>query len=134
LHDLGKIGIRDDILLKQGPLNDEEWSILKQHPRIGAEILAPIHSLADIIPALASHHERIDGKGYPEGLKGSQIPLLARMIAVADTYDALTSDRPYRKGFSNDEALKIIEDITGTQLCPECVQCFFRSVQKKMRD
>ena len=134
LHDLGKIGIRDDILLKQGPLNDEEWRILKQHPRIGAEILAPIQSLADILPALSSHHERIDGKGYPEGLKGDQIPLLARMIAVADTYDALTSDRPYRKGFSNDEALTIIEDIKGTQLCSECVQSFFASVQKKMHD
>jgi putative two-component system response regulator len=133
LHDLGKIGIRDEILLKPGPLNDEEWKILKQHPLIGAEILAPIQSLVDIIPALASHHERIDGKGYPEGLKGHRIPLLARMVAVADTYDALTSDRPYRKGFSNEDALTIIEDVKGSQLCPDCVQCFLKSVQKNMR-
>ena len=97
LHDLGKIGIRDDILLKPGPLNKEEWEILKMHPRIGAEILAPIASLADILPAIASHHERIDGTGYPEGLKGDRIPMLARMVAVADTYDALTSDRPTGK-------------------------------------
>jgi putative nucleotidyltransferase with HDIG domain len=134
LHDLGKIGIRDDILLKPGPLNKEEWDILKLHPRIGAEILAPIQSLADIIPAIASHHERMDGKGYPDGLKGDKIPLLARMVAVADTYDALTSDRPYRKGFSNDEALTIIEDIKGTQLCADCVQSFLKSVETHMRE
>jgi response regulator RpfG family c-di-GMP phosphodiesterase len=132
LHDLGKIGIRDDILLKPGPLNDEEWGILKQHPRIGAEILAPIPSLSDIIPAIASHHERLDGKGYPEGLKGDRIPLLARMVAVADTYDALTSDRPYRQGFSNEQAMTIIADLKGNQLCPDCVEIFFRSVEKKM--
>jgi len=132
LHDLGKIGIRDDILLKPGPLNKEEWEILKMHPRIGAEILAPIASLADILPAIASHHERIDGNGYPEGLKGDQIPMLARMVAVADTYDALTSDRPYRKGFANEEALKIIEDLKGSQLCPDCVQSFLKSVEHKM--
>lgn len=134
LHDLGKIGIRDQILLKPGPLNDEEWKILKQHPTIGAEILASIPSLADIIPAIACHHERIDGKGYPEGLKGDKIPLLARMVAVADTYDALTTDRPYRRGFSNEEAMAIIADAKGTQLCPDCVASFLRLVENKMRD
>jgi len=131
LHDLGKIGIRDEILLKPGPLSNSEWDILKQHPRIGAEILAPIQSLADIIPALSGHHERIDGKGYPGGLRGSKIPLLARMVAVADTYDALTSNRPYRKGFSNEDALAIVEDVKGTQLCPECVQSFLKSMERK---
>ena len=133
LHDLGKIGIRDEILLKPGPLTEAEWDILKQHPRIGAEILAPIQSLADIIPALSGHHERMDGKGYPSGLKGSQISLLARMVAVADTYDALTSDRPYRKGFANEDALAIIEEAKGTQLCPDCVKSFLNSVQQKVR-
>ncbi len=132
LHDLGKIGIRDEILLKQGPLNDEEFRIIRLHPRIGAEILSPIPSLADIIPAITSHHERIDGKGYPEGLQGDKIPFLARMIAVADTYDALTSDRPYRNGFAHDEALGIIEKAKGTQLCPECVTIFFSSIDSKM--
>lgn len=134
LHDLGKIGIRDDILLKSGPLNDDEWKILKLHPGMGAEILGPISSLREIIPAVKSHHERIDGKGYPDGLKNSQIPLWARMVAVADTYDALTSDRPYREGFSHDVALQIIEDGKGTQLCPECVQIFIKSIDTKMRD
>ncbi len=133
LHDLGKIGIRDDILLKPGPLNRQEWEILKQHPTIGAEILSPIPSLADIIPAIAGHHERIDGKGYPEGLKGNRIHLLGRMIAVADTYDALTSDRPYRKGLSHEDALTTIEDVKGEQLCPECVQSFLNAVEKKMK-
>ncbi len=132
LHDIGKIGIRDEILLKAGPLTDEEWKILKLHPLIGAEILAPIQSLTDIIPAISSHHERIDGKGYPNGLKGGRIQLLPRMVAVADTYDALTSDRPYRKGFCSEDALTIIEDVKGTQLCPDCVQCFLNAVQRKM--
>ena len=131
LHDLGKIGIRDDILLKPGPLNEEEWKILKLHPSIGADILAPIESLSDIIPGIRSHHERIDGKGYPEGLKGGQIHLLARMIAVADTYDALKSDRPYRKGFSKEDALEIIEKAKGSQLCPECVQSFMKALELK---
>jgi HD-GYP domain-containing protein (c-di-GMP phosphodiesterase class II) len=107
-----------------------------KHPQTasyhGAEILAPIQSLADIIPALSSHHERIDGKGYPKGLKMSQIRLWARMPAVADTYDALTSERPYRRGFSRDAALTTIENIKGTQLCPEYVQGFLVSVRKKL--
>lgn len=133
LHDLGKIGIRDEILLKPGELTREEWEILKQHPTIGAEILSPIPSLHDVIPAIAGHHERVDGKGYPEGLKGSRIHIMARMTAVADTYDALTSDRPYRQGFSHDEAITIVEEAKGTQLCPDCVQAFLNSVNKKMQ-
>jgi putative nucleotidyltransferase with HDIG domain len=124
LHDLGKIGIRDEILLKPGPLTREEYATIKRHPTIGAEILTPIPSLTEIIPAIANHHERIDGKGYPQGLKGSKIPLLARMIAVADTFHALTSDRPYRKGYSLHKALQILEEIKNTQLCPECVGVF----------
>lgn len=133
LHDLGKIGIRDDILLKPGSLSVEEYSIIKQHPTIGADILSPIPSLADIIPAIASHHERLDGKGYPQGLKGSQIPLLARIIAVADTYDALTSSRSYRKGFSHEKALQIVMDVKGTQLCPDCVHIFLSSIKSNSK-
>ena len=131
LHDIGKIGIRDDILLKPGALNPDEWEILKQHPRIGAEILSPIPSLAGIVTAIHQHHERIDGKGYPDGLQGHRIDLLARMIAVADTYDALTSDRPYRKGFSHERAMTIIEEVKGTQLCPDCVETFVSLLEKK---
>jgi len=128
LHDLGKIGIRDDILLKPGPLTQEEYGIIKRHPTIGAEILTPIPSLAEIIPAIANHHERIDGKGYPHGLNGSEIPLLARMIAVADTFDALTSNRPYRKGYALEKALQILDEVRNTQLCPECVSVFMEWV------
>ena len=88
LHDLGKIGVRDDILLKAGPLTDDEYAAIKLHPSMGASILAPIDSMSDIIPAILSHHERMDGRGYPQALPGNKIPLIARILAVADTFDA----------------------------------------------
>src|SRR5690606_23036457 len=90
LHDLGKIGVVDSVLLKPGKLSDDEFAIIKRHPVIGAEILSPVPSLAKILPIVLYHHERIDGKGYPEGLKGERIPLWARITAVGDTYHALT--------------------------------------------
>ena len=124
LHDVGKIGVRDDILLKSGPLTDEEYAIIKLHPQIGMSILSPIESLSDIVPAILSHHERMDGKGYPQGLKGGKIPLVARIIAVADTFDALTSDRPYRKAFDEAKAMQIMEEAKGDQLCPDCLSAF----------
>jgi putative two-component system response regulator len=124
LHDLGKIGVRDDILMKPGQLTAEEFAIIKGHPVIGAKILGPIPSLKEMIPLVLSHHERYDGKGYPEGLAGDQIPFWARMTAVADTYHALTSDRPYRKGMPQQKALQIIADARNTQLCPKCVDLF----------
>ncbi len=124
LHDLGKIGVIDSVLLKPGKLTDEEFAIIKRHPVIGAEILQPVPSLAPIIPIVLYHHERMDGKGYPEGLQGSSIPLWARITAVGDTYHALTSDRPYRKGMPKDKALEIIQQASGTQLCPDCVDVF----------
>ncbi|MGV8073139.1 MAG: response regulator [Syntrophobacteraceae bacterium] len=124
LHDLGKIGVRDDVLLKAGPLTAEEYALIKMHPSIGAEILSPIPSLAHIIPAILSHHERLDGKGYPNGIKGSNVPLIARILAVADTFDALTSNRPYRNKFDEAKALQIMEDAIGTQLCPDCMNAF----------
>jgi putative two-component system response regulator len=124
LHDLGKIGVRDEILLKPGQLTVEEFSIIKGHPVIGAKILEPIPSLKKMIPLVLSHHERYDGKGYPEGLIGDSIPFWARMTAVADTYHALTSDRPYRKGMSQEKALQIIANARTTQLCPKCVDLF----------
>ncbi|HNY66790.1 MAG TPA: response regulator, partial [Deltaproteobacteria bacterium] len=126
LHDLGKIGVIDSVLLKPGKLSDEEFAIIKRHPVIGAEILRPVPSLSKILPIVYYHHERIDGKGYPEGLKGDKIPLWARITAVGDTYHALTSDRPYRKGMEKDRALQIIEEVSGTQLCPECVDVFIK--------
>jgi len=125
LHDLGKIGVPDSILLKAGQLTAAEFAILQRHPSIGADILGSIPTLKEIIPVILHHHERFDGKGYPAGLKGEKIPLWARMTAVADTFHAITSDRPYRKGLSRDEAFQIIADNKGTQLCPECVDLFF---------
>jgi putative nucleotidyltransferase with HDIG domain len=124
LHDIGKIGIRDNILLKPGSLTDSEFEIIKQHPIIGANILKPIPSLSPIIPLVLLHHERIDGKGYPQGLKGCKIPLWARMTAVADTYAALISERPYKGSTPQDQVLQIIKDVRGTQLCPDCVDIF----------
>ena len=126
LHDLGKIGVPDSILLKPGRLSDQEYAAIKQHPVAGANIFAPMETLKEIIPIILHHHERLDGKGYPEGLKGQRIPFWARATAVADTYHALTSDRPYRKGMKDEKAFQIIEDARGTQLCPDCVDIFFR--------
>jgi putative two-component system response regulator len=126
LHDIGKIGIRDAVLLKPGKLSDAEFDQIKQHPLIGAKILQSIESLADIRDIVLSHHERLDGRGYPQGLVGDGIPLLARMTAVADTFHALTSDRPYRKGLPLEKSLAIIDEARGTQLCPDCVDLFHK--------
>jgi response regulator RpfG family c-di-GMP phosphodiesterase len=131
LHDIGKIGVRDEILLKPGRLTEEEFAHIKKHPVIGANIIKSIPSFSDVIPIVLSHHERLDGKGYPHGLKGDNIHLWARMTAVADTYHSLTSDRPYRKGMAQEKALQIIEDATGTQLCPDCVGLFFKWLTQK---
>lgn len=125
LHDIGKIGIPDNLLLKAGPLTKTEILKFQKHPTIGAGILQPVPSFSKIIPVVLHHHERIDGKGYPGKLKGNDIPLWARMTAVADTYDALTTNRPYRKGFKKEIAFQIIDDAKGTQLCGECVEIFF---------
>jgi putative two-component system response regulator len=131
LHDIGKIGVRDEILLKPGRLTNKEFDHIKKHPVIGANIIKSIPSFSDVIPIVLSHHERIDGKGYPQGLKGDDIHLWARMTAVADTYHSLTSDRPYRKGMAQDKALQIIKDASGTQLCPHCVDLFFNWTAQK---
>jgi response regulator RpfG family c-di-GMP phosphodiesterase len=131
LHDIGKIGVRDEILLKPGRLTEEEFAHIKKHPVIGANIIKSIPSFSDVIPIVFSHHERLDGKGYPQGLKGDNIHLWARMTAVADTYHSLTSDRPYRKGMAQGKALQIIEDVSGTQLCPNCVGLFFKWISQK---
>lgn len=124
LHDLGKIGIPDAILLKPGKLTVKEYEIIKTHPTIGAEILKPIPSMAPLIPAVLSHHERIDGGGYPHGLKGKNIPLWARIIAVGDIYHALTSNRPYRDPMPEERVLEIISDAKVGHLCSDCVAAF----------
>lgn len=124
LHDIGKIGIRDSVLLKPDLLEEAEFEHIKQHPVIGRRILESIPSLNRILAIPYSHHERWDGKGYPEGLSGKSIPFWARLTSVADTFDALTSDRPYRKGMSIEKALQVIKQVRGTQLCPDCVDLF----------
>ncbi|HHW07441.1 MAG TPA: HD domain-containing protein [Clostridia bacterium] len=127
LHDIGKIGVRDDVLLQQGPLNDEQWKMMKSHTTVGARILGAIEpqSLArEWMKGALYHQERYDGKGYPQGLAGKDIPLVARIIAVADTLDAMTTDRPYRKGRSFEEAYGEILRCAGTQFDPEVVAAF----------
>ena len=130
LHDLGKIGVRDDVLLKEGPLNSEEFEHVKGHSNVVADILRPIESLHDILEVTLYHHERWDGRGYPEGLEGEAIPFLARIIAVSDVYEAVTSERPYRDSLPRRVALEIIREERGRQLCPTCVDAFFRWYDK----
>lgn len=124
LHDLGKVGIDDRILRKEGKLTDDEFDEIKKHPVIAAEILQSIHGLHESLPAILHHHERYDGTGYPDHLKGDDIPLEARIISISDVYQALTSDRPYRKAFSKDKALGIITEQSGKQFDPAIVQAF----------
>jgi len=131
LHDIGKIGVRDDILLKPGKLTDQEYTKIQEHAIIGAEILKPIKTLKDIIPLILFHHERWDGKGYPTMIKEEAIPYGARIIAIADTYDAMTSDRPYRKGMPKDKALRIIEENAGTQFCKKGALAFVEMIKKE---
>ncbi|MDL4841044.1 HD domain-containing phosphohydrolase [Aquibacillus rhizosphaerae] len=134
LHDIGKIGVRDDVLLKDGKLTEEEFYQIKQHPSIGADILNrinPKNAMISLIPGVKYHHERYDGKGYPEGLSGESIPTFGRILAVADAYDAMTSDRPYRKGMDSNMALTIIEKGKGTQWDPHYAQLFIDIMNRK---
>lgn len=130
LHDIGKIGVKDEILLKPGQLSDEEYAKIQEHAVIGAEILRPLNSLQDVVPLFLFHHERWDGQGYPSMISGRKIPLGARIIAVADTFDAVTSDRPYRKALPEKQALKIIAANIGTQFCPTCGRAFMEMAEK----
>jgi HD-GYP domain-containing protein (c-di-GMP phosphodiesterase class II)/pSer/pThr/pTyr-binding forkhead associated (FHA) protein len=124
LHDIGKIGIDDAILRKPGALTAEEYKVMQTHTVKGAEILATIPDLKPVIPLVRSHHERWDGRGYPDALVGDAIPRLARIVAVADTFDAMTSDRPYRKGMPAEVAFAEVEKQTGKQFDPECAEAF----------
>ncbi len=126
LHDIGKIGIGDSILLKNGKLSEEEFKIVKMHPLYAEEILKHVKYFNDIIPGIKHHHERFNGGGYPSGLKGKNIDLAARIIAVADAFDAMTSERRYRKALSYDEAVAELKANAGTQFDPEVVEAFLR--------
>jgi HD-GYP domain-containing protein (c-di-GMP phosphodiesterase class II) len=121
LHDVGKIGIEDRILKKPGALTPEEFDVMKTHTTKGANILSPVAQLKDMIPGIELHHESLDGRGYPRGLKGEEIPLLPRIIAVADTFDALTTNRPYQNAHDPQAALKIIHSLAGKRLDPDAV-------------
>ncbi|MEO8028039.1 MAG: HD-GYP domain-containing protein, partial [Bryobacteraceae bacterium] len=110
LHDIGKVSIPDSILFKRGLLNEEEWATMRLHTVRGEQICRPMKTLATVLPIIRNHHERWDGSGYPDGLAGEKIPLLARILQVADIYDALTTSRPYKPAFTHDEAMQILED------------------------
>jgi putative nucleotidyltransferase with HDIG domain len=127
LHDIGKIGTYDGLLEKQGKLTAVEYETIKQHSAKGAEMLAPIRQLHDIIPWVRGHHERFDGAGYPDGLKGENIPLQARILAVADTFDSMTAERPYRTTPGKAQALEEIQRHAGTQFDPKVVEAFLRT-------
>jgi response regulator RpfG family c-di-GMP phosphodiesterase len=127
LHDVGKIGIGEDILGKAGKLSNDEWEKIKAHPEMGAKILDPIKFLSPALASVRSHHERWDGKGYPDGLKGEEIPLSARIISVADAFDAMTTDRPYRKRMSKEDAMQEIKKNSGTQFDPSVVESFINA-------
>jgi putative nucleotidyltransferase with HDIG domain len=124
LHDIGKIGVRDNILLKNGKLDTDEVQSMNRHAEYGAEILRHVKQLNHVIPGVRAHHERYDGRGYPDGLKGRKIPLIARIIAVADTFDAMTTDRPYRKALSVSEAIGELKKNSGVQFDGEIVETF----------
>ena len=125
-HDIGKIGIPSEIIRKPGPLDDDEWRIMKLHPELGAKILAPIDRLADVVPIVRACHEHYDGSGYPDELRGDAIPIEARIILVCDAFDAMTTDRPYRKALPVEEACRRLEESNGKQFDPEIVAAFMR--------
>ncbi len=124
LHDIGKIGIGDAILHKPGPLDDEEWRLMRMHPVIGEEIVASTEGLSHLAPAIRSEHERWDGQGYPDGLSGEDTPIVSRIVLVCDAFHAMTSDRPYRQALDVRAALRELKENAGTQFCPRTVEAF----------
>jgi putative two-component system response regulator len=129
LHDMGKIGVPDSILHKPDTLTDEEWIIMRKHPQLAYDMLYPIEYLRRALEIPLNHHEKWDGTGYPRGLKGEEIPIVARLFAVVDVWDALTSDRPYRPAWSQEEALTYIREQSGKHFDPQVVDLFFRVVK-----
>jgi putative nucleotidyltransferase with HDIG domain len=134
IHDLGKVGIMDSIISKPGPLTDEEYNILKRHPVIGAEIINRMKGLQDLVPLVRHHHERWDGRGYPDGIEKEEIPIGARILALSDSLDAMLSDRPYRPTRSMKEVVEEVIRCTGTQFDPKVVEAFFEVKAVKPRD
>ncbi|MBN2407041.1 MAG: HD domain-containing protein [Elusimicrobia bacterium] len=130
LHDIGKIAIPESILLKVEELTDEEWAKLKQHPELGEKILKPVEEFRPLLPGIRHHHERYDGRGYPDGLKGKKIPLIARIITVADAFDAMTSKRLYRDALTEDQGIEEIQNCKSTQFDPEIADAFIGIYKK----
>ncbi|MCD5397607.1 HD domain-containing protein, partial [candidate division NPL-UPA2 bacterium] len=134
LHDIGKIGIPDPVLAKTATLTDDEWAQIKLHPVRGAEMLSPLEFLSEIVPLIRHHHERYEGSGYPDGLEGEDITLGARIISVADAFDAMISERPYRKALNKKEALREIEAGLGGQFDPQIGELFISAIEKNKQD
>jgi HD-GYP domain-containing protein (c-di-GMP phosphodiesterase class II) len=130
LHDIGKMGVPDSILLKPGTLTDEEWGVMRMHPTFAFELLSPIAYLHPALDIPYCHHEKWDGSGYPSGLKGEQIPLAARLFAVVDVWDALCSDRPYRQGWPHEKVLNHIRSLAGTHFDPKAVELFLEVINE----
>lgn len=132
LHDIGKIGVSDTILHKPGPLTDEEWAIMRTHPQLGFMMVADVDQLEKAREIILNHHERFDGKGYPNGISGQLIPLAARLFTIADSFDAMISDRPYRKGMSIAAARREVRRCSGTQFDPLCVDAFDKITDEEL--
>jgi HD-GYP domain-containing protein (c-di-GMP phosphodiesterase class II) len=130
LHDIGKLGIPDAILTKPGKPTEEEWEIIKRHSAEGGRIVSYVKDLSPLVPMIRHHHEWYDGTGYPDGLKGEEIPLGARVISIADAYDTITGKRPYKDPISHEEALEELKRCSGTQFDPEFVEAFCRAMSE----
>jgi putative two-component system response regulator len=129
LHDVGKVGVPDSVLLKPGPLSETEFALMKRHTEIGDSLCAPLQSLRHVRPIIRSHHERLDGSGYPDGLRGDDVPLLAQIVGIVDVYDALTSERPYRPALSRDAAARhLLRDVEQRKFSKSLVAAFLESV------
>ena len=129
LHDIGKLGVPDNILLKPGPLTDEEMNFMRQHTKFAYELIHPIEYLRPALSIPTTHHEKWDGSGYPGGLKGDQIPLAARIFAIVDVYDALTSDRPYRPAWPKEKVIQYIRENSGSHFDPQIVPIFLQEIE-----
>jgi putative nucleotidyltransferase with HDIG domain len=131
LHDIGKMGVPDAILLKEGALTDEEWAVMRKHPLLARDMLMPIAYLNDALVIPYCHHEKWDGTGYPQGLKGDHIPLAARIFAIVDVWDALTNDRTYRKKWTKQKVRQYIKEQSGKNFDPQVVDAFLKIIEKK---